>query len=359
MFRKETNVIRIGNVLIGGKNPIAIQSMNNTDTRNVVKTLDQIKALTQAGCDITRVAIPDMDAAFALKEICRKSPIPVVADIHFDYKLAIESIRNGASKIRINPGNIGGKENLKQIADAAKIAGIPIRVGVNSGSIHRDFLLKWGGINKNSMVESAMQSIEQLEECGFNNIVVSIKASNPMLTIETYRLLSERVKYPLHVGVTEAGIPEEGIIRSSVGIGALLSEGIGDTIRVSLTGDPLKEVECAIDILKALHLRASGVEIISCPTCGRTSVNLISLAVMAHEKFKNIKEPIKIAIMGCGVNGPGEARDADIGIAGGIGEYLLFSKGQILRKVSEENALEELGIEVEKLIYKIHAGDSL
>lgn len=350
MLRKETRVIKVGSVLLGGQNQISIQSMNNTDTRDVVRTLEQIKFLAKAGCDITRVAVPDMEAAEALKKICLSSPIPVVADIHFDYRLALESIRNGANKIRINPGNIGGIDRLQQVADAAKSAKIPMRVGVNSGSIHKTFLEKWGGVNENSMVQSAMQSIKQLESCGFEDIVVSIKASDPLLTIETYRLLSTMIDYPLHIGVTEAGTPKEGVIRSSVGIGTLLAEGIGDTIRVSLTGDPIKEVECAIDILKALHLRTGGVQIISCPTCGRTSVDLIHIAEQAQKRFKHIQEPIKIAIMGCAVNGPGEAREADLGIAGGIGEYLLFSKGEIIRKIPEDRALEELAIEVDKFI---------
>ncbi len=350
MERKETRVIQVGSVRIGGQNPVSIQSMNNTDTRDAARTLEQIAQLAEAGCDITRVAVPDMEAARALKAICRSSPIPVVADIHFDYRLALESIINGADKIRINPGNIGGMDRLKQVADEAKMAGIPIRVGVNSGSIHKEFLEKWGGVNENSMVQSAMQSIRQLEECGFDQIVVSIKASDPLLTIRTYRLLSTLISYPLHIGVTEAGTPKEGIVRSAVGIGTLLAEGIGDTIRVSLTGDPVREVECAIDILKSLHLRTGGIEIISCPTCGRTCVDLIHLAEQAQERFKHIREPIRIAIMGCAVNGPGEAREADLGIAGGIGEYLLFSKGEILRKIPEDRALEELSIEVERFL---------
>lgn len=350
MKRNITKIVRIGSICIGGNHPVAIQSMNNTDTRDVQKTLEQIRELAKAGCDITRVAIPDREAAQALKEICRHSPIPVVADIHFDYRLALESIQNGAAKIRINPGNIGGEDRLKQVADAAKAAGIPIRVGVNSGSVHQSFIDKWGGVNENSMVESAMDSIRQLENCNFENIVVSIKASDPVLTIETYRLLSTKIDYPLHVGVTEAGTPKEGVIRSAVGIGTLLAEGIGDTIRVSLTGDPVREVECAADILKALHLRKTGVEIISCPTCGRTCVDLIRIAEEAQQRFQHISEPIRIAIMGCAVNGPGEAREADIGIAGGKGEYLLFSKGTIIKKVPEDKALDELSAEVDKLL---------
>ncbi len=350
MQRRETRVIQVGSVRIGGQHPISIQSMNNTDTRDVDKTLDQILRMAEAGCDITRVAVPDMEAAQALKALCRLSPIPIVADIHFDYRLALESIRNGAAKIRINPGNIGGMERIRQVAEAAKIAGIPIRVGVNSGSIHKEFLEKFGGVNESSMVQSALASVRQLEDCGFDAIAVSIKASDPLLMIGAYRLLSTLVSYPLHIGVTEAGTPKEGIVRSSVGIGILLAEGIGDTIRVSLTGDPISEVECAMDILKSLHLRKGGIEIISCPTCGRTSVDLIHLAEQAQERFKHIKEPIRIAIMGCSVNGPGEAREADLGIAGGVGEYLLFSKGEILRKIPEEQALDELSTEIDRFI---------
>jgi len=350
VLRKETRVIRVGSVWIGGQHPISIQSMNNTDTRDVAMTLGQIRQLAESGCDITRVAVPDMEAAEALKSICRLSPIPVVADIHFDYRLALESIRNGAAKIRINPGNIGGIDRLRQVADAAKKAKIPIRVGVNSGSIHKEFIDQFGGVNEDSMVQSAVQSVRQLEECGFEEIVVSIKASDPLLTIQTYRLLSTLIPYPLHVGVTEAGTPKEGIIRSAVGIGTLLAEGIGDTIRVSLTGDPVKEVECAMDILKALHMRKKGIEIISCPTCGRTSVDLIHLAEQAQERFKHIQKPVRIAIMGCAVNGPGEAREADLGIAGGAGEYLLFSKGKILRKIPEDQALDELAAEIGRFL---------
>lgn len=350
MKRKITREVTIGNIKIGGNNPIAIQSMNNTDTRDVVRTIEQIKQLAIAGCDITRVAIPDMEAAKALKEICKSSPLPVVADIHFDYRLAIESIKNGAAKIRINPGNISDKAKLKLVADTAKGYGIPIRVGVNSGSVSKKFIETWGGVNENSMVESAIESIGYLEDCGFDNIVLSIKASDPMLTINTYRLISERIDYPLHVGVTEAGTPKEGIIRSAVGIGTLLAEGIGDTIRVSLTGDPLKEVECAISILKALGHREEGVRIISCPTCGRTCVDLINIAEQAQERFGNIKAPIRIAIMGCAVNGPGEAREADIGIAGVVDEFLLFIKGKTIRKIPQDKVLDELEAEIAKLI---------
>lgn len=356
MNRKITREVQIRSVMIGGSNPVTIQSMNNTDTRDAGKTLAQIRQLAEAGCDITRVAVPDFEAAESLRQICHESPIPVVADIHFDYRLALESIRNGADKIRINPGNIGGPDKLKQVADAAKSAGIPIRVGVNSGSVQREYADTYGGINENSMVQSALHAIRQLEECRFEDIVVSIKASDPLLTIKTYRLLSELVPYPLHVGVTEAGTPGEGAIRSAVGIGTLLAEGIGDTIRVSLTGDPVLEVECAVSILRSLHLRTHGIEIISCPTCGRTCVDLINIANQAKERFKDIRDPVRIAIMGCAVNGPGEAKEADLGIAGGIGEYLLFSKGKIIKKISENAALDELSKEIEKLLLERKGG---
>lgn len=340
--RKTTKVIRIGNVSIGGTNPIAIQSMNNTLTSDVEATLDQIRRLAEAGCDITRVAVPDLESAKALKIITSRSPIPVVADIHYDYRLAIESIKSNAAKIRINPGNIGDKDKIRAVADAARSAGIPIRVGVNSGSVNRDYLAKYGSIDGRALTESALDAIAALETAGFYEMVVSVKSSDPLLTIKVYRLLAERTEYPLHLGVTEAGTPGEGVIRSAVGIGTLLAEGIGDTVRVSLTGDPVLEVECAMNILKSLKLRQSGAEIISCPTCGRTSVDLIKIAEEAVIRFKHIKTPIKIAIMGCPVNGPGEARDADIGIAGGKGEFLLFEKGRIIRKIPEAYALDEL-----------------
>jgi len=349
--RRVTREIRIGSVIIGGGNPIAIQSMNNTDTSDVKATLDQIEKLAEAGCDITRVAVPDMEAARALKEITGRSPIPVVADIHFDYKLALESIRNGAAKIRINPGNIGGKDKLKLVANEAKNAGVPIRVGVNSGSVNRDYLAEFGSVDGRALTKSAMDAVNELESVGFNDIVVSVKSSDPLLTIKVYRLLSKRIDYPLHLGVTEAGTPAEGSVRSAVGIGTLLAEGIGDTIRVSLTGDPILEADCALSILKALDLRRSGVQIISCPTCGRTSVDLIDIAEKATKELKGIKTPLKVAIMGCAVNGPGEARDADIGIAGGKGEFLLFEHGKVIKKVPESEALNELMRMVRELAY--------
>lgn len=356
MIRKRTKEVNIGGVLIGGDNPVAVQSMNNTDTRDVKKTLEQINALYEAGCDITRVAVPDMEAADALGEICRYSPIPVVADIHFDYRLAIESIKRGAAKIRINPGNISDKEKLKLIAKTADEYKIPIRVGVNSGSVNSFHTEKWGGINENSMTESALEAIKIMEDTGFYNLVLSIKASDPLLSIKTYRKISEMVDYPLHIGVTEAGTPASGIIRSAVGIGTLLAEGIGDTIRVSLTGDPVTEIKAGIEILKSLGLKSKGVQIISCPTCGRTTVDLITIAQQAEEKFSKIKVPLKIAIMGCAVNGPGEAREADIGIAGGKNEFLLFSKGKIIKKIPQDMAMKVLEEEVEKFIDEFGKG---
>ncbi len=356
MNRKKTKEVNIGGVLIGNGNPIVIQSMNNTDTRDIKKTLEQINELYEAGCEITRVAIPDMEAAIALKEICKNSPIPVVADIHFDYRLALESIKRGAAKIRINPGNISDKEKLKIIAKTANEYKIPIRVGVNSGSVNSYHTGKWGGVNENSMTESALEAIKIMENCDFDNLVLSIKASDPLLTIKTYRKISDLIEYPLHIGVTEAGTPSMGIIRSAVGIGTLLAEGIGDTIRVSLTGDPVTEIKAGIQILKSLNLKSKGVQIISCPTCGRTSVDLIKIAEMAEEKFSQIDVPIKIAIMGCAVNGPGEAREADIGIAGGKNEFLLFSKGEIIKKIPQDKALEVLEDEVNKFIADYRKG---
>ena len=344
-----TRRVMIGDVIIGGGMPVAVQSMNTTDTRDVAATRAQIASLAQCGCEIARVAIPDREAALALREICRDTPIPVVADIHFDYRLAIESIHSGAHKIRINPGNIGGADRVREIANAAKEHGIPIRVGVNSGSLSQRMLDLHHGVNRDSMVESAIDSLHMLETCGFNDIVVSLKASDPLLMIESYRLLASRVPYPLHLGVTEAGTMFEGSIRSSVGIGTLLAEGFGDTLRVSLTGQPEEEVRVAYAILKALRLRVHGPEMISCPTCGRTQVDLIGIAARVEERLKGEKRNLRIAVMGCAVNGPGEAREADIGIAGGNGEFLIFSRGRILRKVGENEAVDELFKEIDRL----------
>ena len=347
--RFTTRKVNIGGVYVGGDAPVAIQSMNNTDTRDVESTLRQIEELKNAGCDITRVAILNMEAAEALSEITKRSPLPVVADIHFDYRLALESIKNGASKIRINPGNIGGLDRVKAVADLAKERNIPIRVGVNSGSIGKDMLEKYGGVNADSLSQSALSSIRILEDCGFEDIVVSMKSSDPVLTIESYRLLRDQVPYPFHVGVTEAGTLREGIIRSSVGIGALLSEGIGDTIRVSLTDEPKEEVYAGISILRALGLRKGGMRLVSCPTCGRTQVPLIEVAKEVESRIRDLPYDMTVAVMGCAVNGPGEAREADVGIAGGVDEFLLFKKGEPVGKVEKDKAVDVLLATIEEM----------
>ena len=344
-----TKRVLIGNVEVGGGSSVKIQSMNNTDTRDAKATLAQIRELADAGCDITRVAIPDMEAAESLKEITSKSPIPVVADIHFDYRLALAAADNGAAKIRINPGNIGGPENVKLVADKCKERKIPIRVGVNSGSISREILAKYGEVNADAMTESALGAVKLLEDQDFDDIVISIKSSSPRLTIDTYRILSKSCDYPLHVGVTEAGTVREGAIKSAVGIGALLAEGIGDTIRVSLTGNPVDEVITAKQILKALDLRAGGITFISCPTCGRTQVPLIELAGQIEEKVSKLPYNLKVAVMGCVVNGPGEARECDIGMAGGKDEFVLFEKGTPIRKIPASGAVDEFVREVIRL----------
>ena len=347
--RRKTREINIGGVKIGGDNPIAIQSMCNTDTRGVKATVDQIKRLEKAGCEIIRVAVPDMEAAECIRDIKKSIDIPLVADIHFDYRLALRCMENGIDKIRINPGNIGSADRVKQVADMAKRNGIPIRIGVNSGSLEKNLVEKYGGVTPQGLVESALGHIKLLEENDFYDIAVSIKASNVPFSVEVYELLSDTVDYPLHVGITEAGTVWGGTVKSAVGIGAILSRGIGDTIRVSLTGDPVEEIYAAKEILKSLELRKFGVEFISCPTCGRTSIDLIKIANEVEERVRNIDKNIKVAVMGCAVNGPGEAREADIGIAGGHGEGLIFKKGQILRKVPEDRLVEELLKEIELL----------
>ena len=344
-----TRIVNVGGIEIGGGNPVRIQSMNNTRTQDIDGTLAQIQRLSDAGCDITRVTIPDMEAAEALKEISKKSPIPVVADIHFDYRLAIAAAKNGAAKIRINPGNIGGPDKLKQVADICKERGLPIRVGVNSGSIDRKLVDEFGGVCAENMTKSALDAVRLLEDTDFDNIVISIKSSSPKLTIETYRLMSKACDYPLHVGVTEAGTLREGTVKSAVGIGTLLAEGIGDTIRVSLTGDPIDEVYAAKSILKALDLKTGGITFVSCPTCGRTQVPLIDIANEIESRVSNLPYDLKVAIMGCAVNGPGEARDSDIGIAGGKDEFLLFEHGQIVRKLKSDSAVDEFVAEVIRL----------
>lgn len=341
--------VNIGGVKIGGNNPVAIQSMCNTDTRDVKATVNQILKLEEAGCEIIRVAVPDMEAAEAVKKIKEQIHIPLVVDIHFDYKLALESMKNGADKVRINPGNIGSKERVKAVVDMAKAGGIPIRIGVNGGSLEKNLLEKYGSVTADALVESALGHIAILDELNFNDIVVSIKVSNVPKMLEAYRKFNAISDIPLHVGVTEAGTVRSGTIKSAVGIGALLSEGIGDTIRVSLSADPVEEIYAAYDILRILELRKSGVEFVSCPTCGRTQIDLISIATEVEKRVAKLDKHIKVAVMGCAVNGPGEARDADIGLAGGKGECLIFSHGKILRKVPEAVAVEELMKEVEKL----------
>lgn len=348
MKRMNTREVSIGNVRIGGKNPIAIQSMTNTRTEDVEATVKQIQRLSEAGCEIVRCTVPTPEAALALKEIKRQVSIPVVADIHFDYKLAIAAIENGADKIRINPGNIGSPDKVKAVADACRARNIPIRIGVNSGSLEKAILAKYGKPTPEALVESALGHVKLLNDCDFDDIVISIKSSDVKTMIASYRLLSERVNYPLHLGVTEAGTEKIGVLKSAVGIGSLLCDGIGDTIRVSLTADPIKEIYAAKDILKACGM-GTGVEIVSCPTCGRTKINLIKLASEVEEMLKDVNKPIKVAVMGCIVNGPGEAREADIGIAGGIGEGLIFKKGEIIKKVPENCILNELVKEIESL----------
>lgn len=345
----KTRTVFIGDVPIGGGHPIVIQSMCNTDTRNIEDTVNQIHELERVGCEIIRVAVPDMEAANAVREIKKQIHIPLVADIHFDYRLALACIKNGIDKLRINPGNIGGKERIREVVKAAKERKVPIRIGVNSGSLEKDLLEKYNGVTAKALVESAQKHIYILEEMDFHDIVVSIKASNVILSLEAYDEFSKKMDYPLHVGITEAGTVWSGTIKSAVGIGAILSRGIGDTIRVSLTGEPAEEIRAAKEILKALNLREFGVEFISCPTCGRTEIDLISLANEVEKKCMDMNKRIKIAVMGCAVNGPGEAREADIGIAGGKGVGLIFKKGQIIKKVPESQLLDALLEEIDKL----------
>jgi len=349
MIRNVTKKIKLKDIYIGGDSKVSIQSMTNTDTRDVEATLKQIRALMVAGCDIVRCAVPDMEAAEAMKEITKYIPIPVVADIHFDYRLALKSIENGISKLRINPGNIGGKDKIKLLADACIDKGIPIRIGVNSGSLQKDILEKYGRVTPEGLVESALRNVELLEDVNFRDIVISIKSSDVLTMMESYRLLSKETNYPLHLGVTEAGTIWRGTIKSSIGIGGLLSEGIGDTIRVSLTGDPIEEIKAGREILKATGHLKEGIEFVSCPTCGRTQIDLISIANEVEEALKDSKKKIKVAVMGCVVNGPGEAREADIGIAGGNGVGLIFKKGQIIKKVNESELVRALLEEIDKM----------
>ena len=349
MNRVTTRKIKIGSIYIGGDAPISVQSMTNTDTRDVTNTVNQIKALQIAGCDIIRCAVPDMEACNALKGIIKQINIPLVADIHFDYKLALGAIENGVAALRINPGNIGSDIKVKEVAQRSKDKGIPIRIGVNSGSLEKDLLEKYGKVTSEGLVESAMRHVNLLEKNNFEDIVISIKSSNVLQMIDSYRLISQNTNYPLHIGVTEAGTIWRGTIKSSVGIGTLLCEGIGDTIRVSLTGDPIEEIKVGREILKSIGLIKEGIEFVSCPTCGRTKIDLIKIANQVEKLLENSNKLIKVAVMGCVVNGPGEAREADIGIAGGNGEGLIFKKGTIIKKVKEENLVEELMKEIENM----------
>ena len=342
MERAKTKVIQIGNVKIGGGNPIAIQSMTNTRTEDIDSTVAQILALEKAGCEIVRCAVPTMEAAKALAEIKKRIHIPLVADIHFDYKLAIAAIEYGADKIRINPGNIGDAERVRLVVEKAKEYNIPIRVGVNSGSLEKELVKKYGGVTAEGIVESALDKVNQIESMGYDNLVVSIKSSDVLMCVRAHELLAKQCDYPLHIGITESGTLLSGNIKSSIGLGIMLYQGLGDTIRVSLTGDPVEEIKSAKLILKTLGLRTGGIEVVSCPTCGRTKIDLITLANQVENMVSDIPLDIKVAVMGCVVNGPGEAKEADIGIAGGVGEGVLIKKGEIIKKVKEEELLETL-----------------
>ncbi|MBI4687155.1 MAG: flavodoxin-dependent (E)-4-hydroxy-3-methylbut-2-enyl-diphosphate synthase [Nitrospirae bacterium] len=346
--RRQTKSIRLGNLFIGGNAPIVVQSMTKTDTRDVSSTVSQIKQLEEAGCEAVRVAVLDMEAAAAIKAIKNEINIPLIADIHFDYRLALESIKNGVEGMRINPGNIGEKDKIKEVVSASKDKGIPIRIGVNAGSLEKDLLKKYGHPTAEALVESAGRHIRILEDMNFTSIKASLKASDVPKTVEAYRLFSERFDYPLHIGISEAGPLFQGTIKSAVGLGVLLWEGIGDTMRVSLTADPAEEVKVAYEILKSLHLRERGPEIISCPTCGRCQINIQGLVKKVEAKLKEIKTPVRVAVMGCVVNGPGEAREADIGIAGGNGFGILIKHGKVIKKVKEENLLDALMEEIQR-----------
>jgi len=348
-MRRKTKVIKCGNVYVGGDNPISVQSMTTTDPQNIISTVNEINRLEYAGCDIVRIAVPNMESAKSINKIKSQTNIPIVADIHFDYRLALEAIKQGIDGLRLNPGNIGETARIKEVVKAVKERNIPIRIGVNAGSLEKSILEKYGHPTAEGMVESALRHVSILEDMDFTEIVVSLKASNVMLTVDAYKLMSEKVDYPLHLGITEAGTLWTGTIKSSAGIGALLLMGIGDTIRVSLTGDPVEEIKVGRQLLKSLGIIQNEVTIISCPTCGRCKIDLISVANQVEEKLGKLKKPIKIAVMGCAVNGPGEARDADIGIAGGDGSALLFKKGQIIKKIKEEEILTTLIEEIEKM----------
>lgn len=347
MFREHTKTVRIGNRVIGGGNPVLIQSMTNTRTEDADATIRQILALEAAGCEIVRSTVPNAEAAKALSVIKKHIHIPLVADIHFDYKMALAAMENGADKIRINPGNIGGRDKIKAVVDCAKERGIPIRVGVNSGSLEKELLSKYGGVTAEGLVESALDKVRIIEEFGYDNLVVSIKSSDVMMCVEAHKLIAQKCAYPLHVGITESGTVYSGNIKSAVGLGLILGQGIGDTIRVSLTGDPVEEIRSAKLILSTLGLRKSGITVVSCPTCGRTRIDLIKLAGEVEELVRGYDLDIKVAVMGCAVNGPGEAKEADIGIAGGDGEGLLIKKGEIVRKIPEDQMLAVLKEELD------------
>ena len=344
-----TKQINVGGVPIGGGAPVTIQSMTNTPTQDVKATLDQIRKLAAAGCEIVRVAVPDMEAARAVGKIKEGSPIPVVVDIHFDYKLALEAIAAGADKVRINPGNIGGEDRVKAVAEACLLHNIPIRIGVNGGSLEKSILAKYGGICPEAMVESAFGHIRLLNKFDFDDVCVSLKSSSVPITMRAYQLMGQESDYPLHIGVTEAGTVRMGTLKSAVGIGGLLALGIGDTMRVSLSADPVEEIYAAREILKAAGVRREGPELVSCPTCGRTKIDLIALANQVEERLKSVDKPITVAVMGCAVNGPGEAAAADCGIAGGVGEGLLFQRGQIVKKVPQDRLVDELFALIERL----------
>ena len=342
MYRDNTKVIKIGDRMIGGGNPILIQSMTNTKTEDVEATVAQILRLEEAGCEIVRCTVPTMEAALALKEIKKQIHIPLVADIHFDYKMAIAAMENGADKIRINPGNIGSIDRIKAVVDCAKDRNIPIRIGVNSGSLEKELVEKYNGVTAEGIVESALDKVKIVEDLGYDNLVVSIKSSDVLMCAKAHELIAEKCKYPLHVGITESGTVFSGNIKSSIGLGIILSQGIGDTIRVSLTGDPVEEIKTAKLVLRTLGLRKGGIEVVSCPTCGRTQIDLIKLANEVETLVAGIPLDIKVAVMGCVVNGPGEAKEADIGIAGGKGEGLLIKKGEIIKKIPEDQLLATL-----------------
>jgi (E)-4-hydroxy-3-methylbut-2-enyl-diphosphate synthase len=342
LHRMGTKAIHIGEKVIGGGNPILIQSMTNTPTENVAATVEQIHRLEKAGCEIIRCTVPTMEAAAALREIKKQISIPLVADIHFDYKMAVAAIENGADKIRINPGNIGGKDKVASVVKAARERDIPIRVGVNSGSLEKDLIEKYGGVTAEGIVESALDKVRMIEDLDYDKLVISIKSSDVMMCIRAHEILAQQTNYPLHVGITESGTLLSGNIKSGIGLGVILYQGIGDTIRVSLTGDPVEEIKSAKLILRTLGLRKGGIEVVSCPTCGRTKIDLIGLANQVEQMVADIPLELKVAVMGCAVNGPGEAKEADIGIAGGIGEGLLIKKGKIIKKVPEDELLSAL-----------------